>query len=196
MSQGQVTFAQTDLKSHERWGEFSARCPRASSVLHYLVARAGRYGSIVVSHSVLAEICGVSVPTLKRALTKLRDERWIQVVRVGSERGGVNCYLIDQGVCWSDTRAKMGRVELETRIIAAAKEQPTGELEHSGKLQQVPSVDRGEVALPRGTGDDPPSQPSLDGLEPVIYRDKAGHEYELDQSTGELQQRIGGVSNG
>lgn len=193
MSRGEITFAQTDLKSHEKWGEFSARCPRASSVLHYLVARAGRYGSIAVSHSVLAEICGVSVPTLKRALTKLRDENWIQVIRVGSERGGVNCYLIDQGVCWSDTRSKMGWVELETRVIAAAREQPTGELEHTGKLKQVPAINPGEVPLPQGPGEDPPSQPSLDGMEPVLYRDEHGREYEVDRATGELQQRIGGV---
>jgi len=142
---------------------------------------------------VLAEICGVSVPTLKRALTKLRDENWIQVIRVGSERGGVNCYLIDQGVCWSDTRSKMGWVELETRVIAAAREQPTGELEHTGKLKQVPAINPGEVPLPQGPGEDPPSQPSLDGMEPVLYRDEHGREYEVDRATGELQQRIGGV---
>jgi len=184
-------YAMTSTKAHEQWGDFSARYPRASSVLHHLVARSGRYGSVTVSHPVLAEICGISVPTLKRALRALRDERWLQVVRVGSERGGVNCYVIDKGVCWSDERKKMEYVSFETRVVAAAKEQPSEELEHDGELRQVPTVEPGEEAIPNGDGDDPPSQQQLAGMEPVMYRDRdSGRLFEHDPETGEIQQRI------
>lgn len=160
----------TDLKAHEQWGEFSFRNPRASSVLHFLVARAGRYGSVTASHAVLADICGISTRTLKRALKALSDERWIQIVRVGSERGGVNCYVIDRGVCWADERQKMGYVDLDTRVLAAAHEQPEGALDHDGSLKRLPVVDPGETALPSGDGDDPPAQQYLPGQEPTVER--------------------------
>lgn len=183
-------YAMTDLRSHEEWGQLSANSPRAASILHFLVARAGQYGSITVSHRVLSEICGCGRNTVKRALAILEQGRWLQIVRVGSERGGVNCYVLDRGVCWADTREKMGYVSFETRVLASASEQPEEQLEHDGELRSVPTLSSDETAVPTGDGMPPPSQPALEGLEPVVYRDSAGALYEHDPQTGELQQRI------
>jgi len=47
----------------------------------------------------------------------------------------------------------------------------------------------GEAQLPAGAGLEPPSQPSLDGLEPdlpAIVRDSEDNEWEVDPKTGEL----------
>lgn len=183
-------YTMTDLKAHEDWGKLSSKNPRASAVLHFLVARAGRYGSVTVSHRVLAEICGCGRNTVKRALASLEADRWLQRVRVGSERGGVNCYILNRGVCWSDQREKMAYVSLETRVVAAASEQPARALEHDGELRQVPALDRDEIAVPSGAGATPPAQQQLAGLEPVAYRDQEGRIFEHDPQTGELQQRL------
>ncbi|RBP19451.1 hypothetical protein DET50_1452 [Marinobacter pelagius] len=132
--------------------------------------------------------------TIKRAVKVLKDENWLDVSRVGSERGGVNAYLVNRRVAWADKRENQRFAAFDARIILSAAEQDQETLE-GGKppLRQLPQL--GETQLPTGDGIDPPSQPSLEGLEPdlpAIVRDPDGNEWEVNQETGEMQRRIGG----
>src|SRR3546814_12007938 len=43
------TWVQTDRAAHERWAQLAIANPRASSVLHVLVAQMGRHSAIVAS---------------------------------------------------------------------------------------------------------------------------------------------------
>jgi len=53
------------------------------------------------------------------------------------------------------------------RVIAVGDEQEEGYLERP-TLHQIPVLSQGEQQLPSGPGEDPPSQPSIDGLEPDL----------------------------
>ena len=59
-------------------------------------------------------------------------------------------------------------------------------------LRRIPTLMPGERQLPAGPGEDPPTQPSIEGLEPdlpaIIRAD--GQEWEIDRATGELQGRL------
>src|SRR3546814_17679505 len=48
------TWVQTDRAAHERWAQLAIANPRASSVLHVLVAQMGRHNAIVASQTTLA----------------------------------------------------------------------------------------------------------------------------------------------
>src|SRR3546814_1155557 len=47
------TWVQTDRAAHERWAQLAIANPRASSVLHVLVAQMGRHNAIVASQTTL-----------------------------------------------------------------------------------------------------------------------------------------------
>ena len=53
------------------------------------------------------------------------------------------------------------------RVLADPDDQDQVTLE-GPTLQRVPILRAGEMQLPTGEGEDPPSQPSIDGLEPDL----------------------------
>jgi hypothetical protein len=52
-------------------------------------------------------------------------------------------------------------------VVADAEDQDPLTLEHSD-LRRIPTLYPGERQLPSGQGEDPPSQPSIDGMEPDL----------------------------
>ena len=92
------TWVQTERAAHEAWAGIIGRKPKAAQLLHLLVANMGRDGAVVTSQATLATLMGVSINTVKRSLTVLGDENWVDIVRVGSERGGVNAYVVNRRV--------------------------------------------------------------------------------------------------
>ena len=191
--QVQGTWVQTERKAHEAWALLIGSKPKAAQLMHLLVANMDKKGAVVVSQHTLAELMKCSIPTVKRSVRVLREDNWLDVARIGSERGGVNAYVINRRVAWADKRDNQRFAAFDARIILSASEQDQATLEAKGPLRQLPQM--GEGQLPMGPGLEPPSQPSLDGMEPDLpatVRDDDGSEWEVNQETGEMQQRIGG----
>lgn len=164
------TWVQTERAAHESWAKLINRQPRAAALLHLLVANMNRSGALVASQSTLAELMGVSVATVKRALTVLSDECWIDVVRVGSERGGVNAYVVNRRVAWADRRERQRFAAFDARILVSEAEQeaPITEPDDRPELKQLPSMSPGDMQLPAGDGSPPPAQGLLEGVEPDL----------------------------
>lgn len=185
------TWVQTERKAHEAWAILIGSKPKAAQLMHLLVANMDRKGAVVASQKTLAEMMGCSVATVKRSLKALTDDNWLDVARIGSERGGVNAYLVNRRVAWADKRENQRYAAFDARIIVSASEQDPATLEATEPLRQLPQL--GETQLPTGDGVDPPSQPSLDGMEPdlpALWKDEDGTEWEVNPETGEQQRRI------
>jgi len=186
------TWVQTERKAHEAWAVLIGKKPKAAQLMHLLVANMDKSGAVVVSQKVLAEMMGVTTMTVKRAVKALKDDNWLDVSRVGSERGGVNAYLVNRRVAWADKRKNQRFAAFDARIILSAAEQDQETLEaNKPPLRQLPQL--GETQLPTGEGEDPPSQPILEGMEPdlpAILTDPEGNEWEVDRQTGEMQKLI------
>jgi DNA-binding transcriptional regulator YhcF (GntR family) len=183
------TWVQTERKAHEAWALLIGTKPKAAQLMHLLVANMDKSGAVVVSQKVLAEMMGVTTMTIKRAVKVLKDENWLDVARIGSERGGVNAYLVNRRVAWADKRENQRFAAFDARIILSASEQDQDTLENCEPLRQLPR--QGENQLPSGVGIGPPCQPSLEGMEPDLpatVRDDDGNEWEVDQETGEMQR--------
>lgn len=184
------TWVQTERSAHDAWGDMVAKNPRAAVLLHKLVAHMDKSGAVVASHSTLAAICGYSVATLKRAIVDLRAGRWVEVLSIGG-KGGACAYVVNDRVAWADTRDKRCMSMFSASVIVDRKE--AGDVD-TAPLRRVPTLMHpSELQLPTGPGEDPPIQPSIEGLEPdlpAIVRDDAGHEYTVDRVTGELQGRL------
>lgn len=160
------TWVQTERKAHEGWAKLIRTSPKAAELLHVLVANMDKKAAVVVSQKVLAEMLGASVPTVKRAVTALQEGNWVDVVRVGSERGGVNAYVVNRRVAWADSRENQRYAIFDARIITSASEQERDVLEYQEPLNQLPNF--GEFQIPVGDGLPPPNQPTIEGLEPDL----------------------------
>lgn len=120
---------------------------------------------MVVSQAVLAKLMGCSVETVKRAVRDLVAERWIQVVRIG--KGKESAYVVNDRVAWGQSRDQLRLSTFSAVVVADLEDQEEGLLGHSD-LRRIPSIYPGEMQLPIGPGEDPPSQPSIPGMEPDL----------------------------
>lgn len=95
------------------------RSPTATQLLFLFAEKMNKQNAIVISFQTLELITGYSRPTLSRAVKMLQEERWIQIVKIGT----ANCYVINSGVFWQDYRDKKITV-FNATIIASESEQP------------------------------------------------------------------------
>jgi DNA-binding MarR family transcriptional regulator len=161
------SWVQTERRAHEEWANLIGTHPKAAQLLHLLVANMDKKSAVVVSQKVLAEMMGCSTDTVKRAISPLKKGNWVEVVKVGSARGGVNAYLVNRRVAWADKRENQHYAIFDARIITSAHEQDSDYLESQGKpLKQLPNF--GEFPIPVGDGLPPPNQPTIEGLEPDL----------------------------
>lgn len=173
-------WVQTDRKTHEEWARFSVKKPTASGLLHLLVANMGHQNAVAVPQKVLAKMMGVSDRTIRTALTDLVAGNWIQVVRLGKGKEAV--YVVNDRVAWGQKRSQFHLSTFSATIIADAEDQDDKTLSNT-PLRRIPTLYPGEVQLPTGPGEDPPSQPHLDGMEPDLpaIQDDAAYRDELER---------------
>lgn len=134
-------------------------------LLHHLVANMQTQNAVVVSQKTLAKMMGVHERTVRRAVTDLVEEQWIQVVRIGN--GKEAAYVVNDRVAWGQPRDQL-RLSVFSAAIVADFEDQDQALLGSGELRKIPTLFPGERQLPTGPGEPPPSQPSIEGLEPDL----------------------------
>ena len=182
-------WVQTERKAHESWARLCMHKPVAGALLHKLVATMGHQNAVVVPQKVLAAMLGVSERTIRRAIVDLVADKWIQVIRLG--KGKEAAYVVNDSVAWGQPRDQLRLSVFSATVVASAEDQDTATLEQSD-LRRIPTLYPGERQLPAGPGEDPPSQPSIPGVEPdlpaIIRAD--GQEWEVDRATGEMQGRL------
>lgn len=160
------TWVQTERAGHEAWASLIHSSPRAAQLMHILVANMDEKGALVASHKILAQLCGVSVMTVRRSLTVLTDKNFIQTIRIGSERGGVLAYVVNSRIAWADKRENIRYAKFSANVLVSSTEQ-TEELD-GPPLKQIPAMSDGELQLPAGPGEPPPKQEIPDELLPDL----------------------------
>lgn len=161
------TWVQTERSAHEAWGHLIAKSPRAAQLMHHIVAQMDQSAAVVASYATLAGICGFSVATVRRAVDDLKANHWVQVVQIGG-KGGANAFVVNSRVAWAAPRGMLPMAAFTARVLTTAAEQDQATLT-GPELKRIPHLMHpGERQLPSGPGLEPPSQPSIDGLEPDL----------------------------
>jgi hypothetical protein len=182
-------WVQTDKKAHEAWARFTLQKPTASALLHFMCAYMADQNALIIPQSVLAKKLGVSTRTITTAISDLAGHQWIQIVRLG--KGKECAYVVNDRVAWDKPRDKLNLSLFSANVVADADDQ----LELEGPpLKRIPVLFPGERQLPSGPGEDPPSQPTLEGLEPDLPALTERNELEergqlrlnIDPETGEI----------
>lgn len=174
-----ATWVQTERSTHEAWGRLTVSSPRAAALAHFLVANMEASGAVVASYATLAKMTGMSVSTIRRAIDDLKAGRWIEVIQIGG-KGGANAFRINSRVAWAQARDKLHLASFTARVLADRDEQQAID---DAPLRRIPTLMPGEMQLPTGPGEDPPSQPALPDMEPDL---PAVHAERIDPETGEI----------
>ncbi len=159
-------WVQTERKAHEAWANLIARKPRAAMLLHHLVAQMGNQNAVVVSQKTLSKLMGCSLRTVQYAIADLMAEKWIQAIKLNGP-GTVSAYVVNDRVAWGQPRDQLRLSVFSAAVVADFDDQDEALLGH-GELRRIPTLYPGERQLPSGPGEEPPSQPIIDGLEPDL----------------------------
>lgn len=160
------TWVQTERKAHEAWASLIAKKPRAAQLMHHLVACMGQQNAVVISQKLLGQMMGVTDRTVRSAVSDLVADKWISVVKLNGP-GTVAAYIVNDQVAWGQPREQLSLSVFSAAVVADFADQDEALLGH-GDLRRIPTLFPGERQLPTGPGEPPPSQPSIDGLEPDL----------------------------
>ena len=184
-------WVQTERSAHEAWAKLVASKPRAAQLLHILVARMGHQNAVVVSQKVLAEMMGCSTDTVQRAVKALKDQRWLQVVKIG--RGKEVAYVVNDRVAWGAKRTTMQHLSVfSAHVIADQRDQDPETLE-GPDLRKIPVMYPGELQMPSGPSDDPPTQQCIPTMEHDLPARRVHSDenlgFDFDAETGEIYDK-------
>jgi len=143
-----------------------------------LIAQMGNQNAVVIPQGLLAKMLGVTDRTIRSAIAALVAENWIQVVRIG--KGKEAAYVVNDRVAWGQPRDQRLQLSVFSAAIVADFEDQNEELLGHGNLRRIPTLYPGEKQLPTGSGEPPPSQPFIDGMEPDLPA------RQIDPETGEV----------
>jgi|TARA_R110000772_G_C13299102_1_gene438719 DNA-binding transcriptional ArsR family regulator len=136
------------------------KSPVAHEILYYLVEHMGRTtNAVVCSYKTLCEMTGVSRPTVGRAIKLLKEDNWIDTIKIGN----ANAYCVNERVFWQAARNQRQYAVFSATVIATSSEQESNFREKSKhKLRHIPFIEDADTAI---TGTDelpPPDQKDLD----------------------------------
>ena len=184
-----ITWAQLNLEAAEELRGLMRRNRWAAELVLALIQRMipGAGGVVVCSRVAMAEMLGCSIPTTDRALKVLIGEGWVQRMKIG----GASALAINSRIAWVGDRGDLPMAVFSATVIATRKEQDEIAL-NPQPLKNIPVLYPGEEPLMVGPGEDPPSQPELECIPPLVGRGA------IDPDTGEIldhyeneRQRLG-----
>lgn len=172
-----ITWAQLNLEAAEELRGLMRRSRWAAELVLALIQRMipGAGGVVVCSRVAMAEMLGCSIPTTDRALKVLINEGWVQRMKIG----GASALAINSRVVWVGDRGDLPMAVFSATVIATRSEQDAIAL-NPPPLKNVPVLYPFEEPIMVGPGQEPPSEPELEGMPPLVGR------YAADPETGEI----------
>ena len=158
-------FVQVSRKYLDELDELAFRSPAARKLLTSLVKAMNKQNAVMVSQESLVKLTRLSKPTIKRSVALLREQKWIDVLKVGTS----NVYRVNSNVFWT-TRADGRWASFSAEVVLNFDEQdeitkaaPVNPPKTS--LRHIPFVQADEEVIIAGAAlgfDDPPEQAQID----------------------------------
>ena len=115
--------------------------------------------AVVCSRNVLAEVTGCSIATVGRAIRVLKDDNWIDTVKIGN----ASAYCVNERAFWQAGRNQRQYAVFSATVIAAASEQDSDFREKAKqKLTYIPVIEDSDIAVAGNDPLPPPDQQDLD----------------------------------
>lgn len=111
-------FLQLDKRNIKEVRSLINRSPKAAEVLMLLAEFMNKQNAIVMSMQTLMTMTRWSRPTVSAAVKLLKDEHWLQVLKIGT----ANAYIINNAVFWQSSRDQKLTC-FSAQIVASSAEQ-------------------------------------------------------------------------
>jgi len=112
----------------------------ALSVLLLLVEKMNKQNSLIISQNTMIKILGKSRQTISKSINILKNEKFIDIVKVGS----ANAYIINANVFWQHSQIMKDKTAIFTAtVFAVGEEQEEKYFENweGVKLKSLPVLD-------------------------------------------------------
>lgn len=130
-----VNFTQFSNSYLPAWRALIHKNPIAAEILMFLIEHMGKeHNAIVVSYVTMMELTGRSRPTVSRAIKALKDDNWIDAVKVGNTAA----YAVNERVAWRNHASKRQHAYFSASVIASSTEQK--EIKKS-QLKRIPVIE-------------------------------------------------------
>jgi len=155
-----MDFVQVSRSELRAIADLGAKSALALDLLMVLAQSMDKQNAVMISFKAMQQILGKSRPTLDRAVRLLREDNWIQVVKVGT----ANAYVLNSAVFWTDKGDKKRLASFGAQIVTTLGEQDKDlRANPNVKLKRVPTLVGKDERLIIGNDDlPPPDQQDLD----------------------------------
>lgn len=155
-----MDFVQVSRAELRAIADLGAKSALALDLLMVLAQSMDKQNAVMISFKAMEQILGKSRPTLDRAVRLLREDKWIQVVKVGT----ANAYILNSAVFWTDRGDKRHMASFGAQIVTTLEEQDKDlRANPNVKLKRVPTLVSKEDRIVLGTDKlPPPDQQDLD----------------------------------
>lgn len=153
-------FVQVSRRYMKQMRQLARKSPVAHELLYYFVEHMGKTtNAVVVSYATLAEIAGVSRPTIGRAIKTLKDDNWVDTIKIGN----ATAYCVNARVFWQAARNQKHYAKFQATVIASESEQETNFREKAEQpINHIPIIGKEERMRSGGDELPPPDQQDLD----------------------------------
>ena len=155
-----MDFVQVSRADMRAIAELGAKNSIALKLLMTFAQTMDRQNAVMISFKAMEEIMGKSRPTLDRAIRLLKEDNWLQVVKVGT----ANAYVLNSAVFWTDSNDKPSMTNFTARIVTTLNEQDMDLRKNRNvRLKRTPTiVPNGERVILDTEPLPPPDQQDLD----------------------------------
>ena len=155
-------FVQLQKGYLKNWRGLASKNPVAVQILFFLIENMGRTtNAVICSYQVLMEMTDTSKSTVSRAIKILKDDNWIQAVKVGS----ATAYAINEKVAWQAAKNQRQYAIFSATVVASESEQDSDFAKKAKEaLKHIPVIDYSSETTIVNTEEKlpPPDQEEMD----------------------------------
>lgn len=151
-------FVQIEKRAFKELRGLIDRSAVAAKVLMILAEKMNRQNALVCSYDTLSKLTKLSRQTLYKAIKLLKEENWIQVLKVGN----ANAYVINSRVFWQSYGDKKMAVFNAVIVASEDEQEMTAEDWNRIQLRHFPLLSHDDEVVLGGEPPEPPAQDEID----------------------------------
>lgn len=130
-----IDFVQLSRSYLRNWRGLIRKNPLSAEVLMFLIEKMGKpTNAVICSYKTLQESTGYGRSSIGNAIKVLKDDNWIQSIKVGS----ATAYCVNAKVAWQTTRNQMKYAVFSATVVASMTEQDKEYIEDKTELKYIP----------------------------------------------------------
>jgi len=132
-----LDFVQLNRSSLRNIGELINKNKLSVELLFMFAQVMDKQNSIIMSFKTMETIVNRGRNSLSKAIKVLKDDKWIQVVKIGTS----NAYVLNSSVFWTDKGSNRYRAEFTAKVLTNLDEQNKDLRKNKDmKLKKIPTL--------------------------------------------------------